>query len=85
MIYRYSILAESGLYDGWAHDADEMRAKFNTEYPEPCHIFFYGGEPLTLNYRQYTYLLNVLGDSEKVKLWDRLFIDHVETVKGLDT
>lgn len=85
MIYRYSILAESGLYEGWAHGFDEMREKFKTQHQEPCYVFWYGGEPQTLNYRQYTYLLSVLGNAEKVKIWDRLFIEQIDTVKGLDT
>ena len=55
MIYRYDILAESGLYEGWAHDADEMVAKFSAANPgEPRpFLFLSGGAPKALDYKLY--------------------------------
>lgn len=55
MIYRFDILAESGLYDGWAHDRDEMIAKFKAQFPDEPEpfIFLSGGAPKVLTYAAY--------------------------------
>lgn len=53
MIYRMQILAESGLYEGWAHTHEEMKAKFQAEYPEECFTFLYGDAPKNLEYDHY--------------------------------
>ena len=47
MICLYLILTLDSLFEGWAHDAVEMRQKFMTAYPDAkgVFVFIYGSKP----------------------------------------
>ncbi len=47
MIHLYLILTLDALFEGWAHNADEMREKFNAVYPDAkgVLVFIYGTKP----------------------------------------
>lgn len=55
MIYRYDILAQSGLYEGGAHDTDEMKAEFKAQMPDEPEPFIFpcGAAPQVLTYSAY--------------------------------
>lgn len=40
MIYRFEILTEENVYEGWAHTPEEMSEKFSAEYPNVDHEVF---------------------------------------------
>lgn len=40
MIYRFEILTEDHVYEGWAHNPKEMREKFEAQFPGvDCEVF----------------------------------------------
>lgn len=41
MIRRYVILTSDALYEGWAHDPDEMRDRFMKAYPDATGVFVF--------------------------------------------
>lgn len=47
MIYLYLILTLDSLFEGWAHNADEMRQKFDAAYSDAkgVLVFIYGSQP----------------------------------------
>lgn len=50
MIYRFEILTETDIYEGWAHSPDEMSQKFEKEYPGVDHEVFPNYDKLRPSY-----------------------------------
>jgi hypothetical protein len=66
MSYRYDILAEDGVYEGWAHSKAEMREKFLATWPlyKDCEVFFSGGAPKFLTLSEYRELESIYEGSQ---------------------
>lgn len=78
MIYRFTILAESGLYDGWAHNEGEMKTKYMAQAPnedEP-YVFLAGSAPQVLTYKAYTVALERGLSPAQISVVDAYLLEH---------
>lgn len=75
MIYRFQILSEKGLFEGWAHDSDEMKAKFQAEHPGDCYVFLYGNAPINLPFRYYKVAVERGLSKDQIAVLDAIFGD----------
>lgn len=76
MIYRFEILAESGLYEGWAPTFSMMKDKANKLLDgEDTVIFFSGNAPKHFTFKQYK-LLQTQFTPEQIQVLDQVLLEE---------
>lgn len=72
MIYKFEILTEDTLYEGWARNKEEMEKDVKEKHgiSEDFEVFLVGNAPHHLTLSEYRKSMNILKDLRLVHIFD---------------